>query len=134
MAQENKDKEKLIGHWRLSPSSPRFWAHTLPTLGFYFFLLWRRNQITVTTRRVTQRHGNIIGGSETTISLENITDISVSQGILGSLLGYGDVIIQSAGSGAAEISFQSLGDVKRLREVIFDMKDGRLDETGKVGG
>ena len=132
MAQMDQEtKEKLIGHWRLSPASPRFWAHTIPTLGFYFFLLWRKNQITVTTRRVAQRRGNVIGGDETTISLENITDISVNQGILGSIFGYGDITIQSAGSGAAEISFQSLGDVKRLREVIFDMKDGQLDESGQ---
>jgi hypothetical protein len=95
----------------------------------YVVRLWRRNQITVTTRRITQRRGNILGGDETSMSIDNVTDVSVDTSPLGAILGYGDITVQSAGSSQAEISFQGLGGAKKLREAIFDLKDGKLDES-----
>ena len=63
------EQEREIGVWRRSMMTWGFWWRTIVTLGLYVVLLWRRNQITVTTRRVSQRRGNILGGEETTISL-----------------------------------------------------------------
>jgi len=123
----SEQPEVFIGNWRRSVWTGGFWWRTLATLGLYWLLLWRRNQITVTSRRVTQRRGNILGGDETAMTIQNITDISVNTPPLGAVLGYGDIQIQSAGSAGAEISFQGLGGAKRLREVLFDLKDGKLD-------
>jgi hypothetical protein len=121
--------EREIGVWRRSRLTLGFWWRTIVTLGLYVVLLWRRNQITVTTRRITQRRGNILGGDETSMSIDNVTDVSVDTSPLGAILGYGDITVQSAGSSQAEISFQGLGGAKKLREAIFDLKDGKLDES-----
>lgn len=121
--------EMFVGVWRRSRWTWGFWWRTLVTLGLYVLLLWRRNQITVTTRRVSQRRGNILGGEETTISLDKITDITLDTPPLGSIFGYGNISIQSAGSTTAEIAFNGLAGAKKLRDVIFDVKDGKFDET-----
>lgn len=123
------EAEKVVGEWRRSVWTLGFWVRTITSVGIYWLILWRRNCITVTTRRVTQRRGGIIGGDETTISLDNITDISVTTPPLGAIFNHGDVSIQSAGSGAAEIAFKGLGGASKLREVIFDLKDGKYDEA-----
>ncbi len=120
--------EKVVGVWRRSRWSWSFWWRTIVTLSLYYWLLWRKNQITVTTRRITQRHGNILGGTETTLDLEKITDITINESFLGAIFNYGNVRVQSAGSSAAEISFDMLGRAKKLREVIFDLRDGKWDE------
>jgi uncharacterized membrane protein YdbT with pleckstrin-like domain len=120
--------EKHVAVFRRSPRSWGFWWRTIVTLGLYILTNWRLNQISLTTRRLTQRRGNILTGNETAMSLERVTDINVNKSLLGSILGYGDIVIQSAGSDSAEISFSSLQNPDKLRELIFDVKDGRLDE------
>ena len=123
------EREEKIGVWRRSVWTWGFWWRTISTFGLYFLILWRRNQITVTNRRISQRRGNVLGGSETAISIQNITDISMDIPPLGAIFGYGDVQVQSAGSTQAEISFEGLGAAKKLREVLFDLKDGVADEA-----
>jgi len=127
----SENKEQVIGVWRRSVWTWGFWWRTVTTLGLYVLLLWRRNQITVTNRRISQRRGNILGGSETAISIENITDISLDTPPLGAIFGYGFIQVQSAGSTQAEIAFEGLGRAKKLREVLFDLKDGSADEAAK---
>ncbi|MDX1994225.1 MAG: PH domain-containing protein [bacterium] len=137
MAEKPKGKlldtgpEREVGVWRRSRWTWSFWWRTVITLSLYYWTLWRRNQITVTTRRITQRRGNLIGGEETSVSLENVTDISLDEPLFGAIFNYGNITIQSAGSSSAEISFQGLGRAKKLRDVVFDLKDGRWDETRK---
>lgn len=123
--------EAKVGEWRRSVKTWGFWWRCFSTLGLYYLLLWPRNQITVTTRRITQRRGNILGGDETAMSIENITDVSLDVPPMGSLFGWGNIQIQSAGSSATEISFVGLANAKKLRETLFDLKDGKLDETKK---
>ncbi len=123
------EREETIGVWRRSVWTWGFWWRTLSTLTLYYWILWRRNQITVTTRRISQRRGNILGGDETTLSIQNVTDISIDTPPLGAIFGYGNIEIQSAGSTEAEILFKGLGRARKLREVVFDLKDGTPDEA-----
>lgn len=123
------EREQTIGVWRRSMWTGGFWWRTIFTVGLYVVLLWRMNQITLTTRRITQRRGSIFTGNETSISIKDITDVTINQSFLGSLLNYGDVVVQSAGSNAAEISFAGLSSAKNLRDKIFDLQDGKIDET-----
>jgi membrane protein YdbS with pleckstrin-like domain len=124
---KNAQAEEIIGVWRRSRATWGFWWRTISTLGLYVVLLWRRNQITVSTRRVNQRRGNVLGGTDTTISIENITDVTLDVPPLGAVFNYGNISVQSAGSTQAEISFDGLGGAKQLREAIFDLKDGQFD-------
>ncbi|NDJ63308.1 MAG: PH domain-containing protein [Chloroflexi bacterium] len=123
-----QEPERTIKTWRRSTRNPSFWLITIVTLGLYVVLVWQHNDITLTTRRVTQRRGNILTSNETSISLPNVTDVNVNRSALGKLLGYGDISIQSAGSSAAEVQFVAVANPTQIREAIFDLRDGRLDE------
>jgi hypothetical protein len=131
MDEREHQPEEVIGVWRRSIWTWGFLWRTVVTFSLYYWLLWRRNQITVTNKRVMQRRGNILGGSETSLSIDNITDITVDVPALGAIFGYGDIEIQSAGSSSAEIAFAGLGRAKRLRNVLFDLKDGVADDAAK---
>jgi membrane protein YdbS with pleckstrin-like domain len=121
--------ETPIGEWHATTASPKFWLYTIITLSLYYFLVHRYSRINLTTRRVTQHRGSILTSNDTTMSVTNVTDITVNQSVLGRLFNYGDIVIQSAGSGASEIAFVGLHDPVRLREAIYDLKDGTLDES-----
>ena len=124
--------EKTLGTFRESRWSIGFWLRTIITLGLYWLLFHRFNEIVLTTRRVSQSRGNFLTHNETSMSIENITDVTVNRSALGKLLGYGDISIQSAGSSGTEISQTRLAGAERLRDAVFDLRDGRYDET-KVG-
>jgi membrane protein YdbS with pleckstrin-like domain len=122
-------KESEIGVWRGSKANLQFWLSTIVTLSLFYWLHYRHNAITLTTRRITQVRGNIFTSNETSISIQNVTNIDVNISLLGRLFNYGDISIQSAGSDATEIYFVRLANPTRLREIIFDLKDGKYDET-----
>ncbi len=121
--------EKVVGVWHESKANLRFWLLSIVTLSLYYFLVFSRNEIRLTTRRVTQVRGSILTTNETSMSLENITDVEVNMSALGRLFNYGDISIQTAGSSGAEIQADRLTNPNTLRDAIFDLRDGRLDET-----
>ena len=121
--------EKLLGEWHESKASPRFWLLSIITLSLYYWLDYRHNMIRLTTRRVTQRRGNILTHNETSASIENITNVDVNMSLLGRMFNYGDINIQTAGSSGAEIQANRLASPDKLRDAIFDLRDGKLDET-----
>jgi len=123
------ERERDIGVWRGSKSNLQYWLWTILTLSLHYWFIYRQNSITLTTRRVTQKRGNILTSSETSLSIDNITNVDVNVSLLGRLFNYGDISIQSAGSDATEILFVRLANPTRLRDIIFDLKDGKYDET-----
>lgn len=128
-APQTGQEEVIIAEFRRSTRTAGFWIRTIFTLGLYWLLLWRRNVITVTSRRVIQRTGNIIGGEETAMQIKNITDVSVKTAVIEAILGYGRIEIQSAGSSGPEISFQGIAKPHKLKDLIFDLQDGKYDGT-----
>ena len=123
------EREKPIGVWRESKANPRFWLLSIITLSLYYWLDYRHNEIRLSTRRVTQKRGSILTSNETSMSLENITNVDVNMSVIGRIFNYGDINIQTAGSNAAEIQARRLASPDKLREAIFDLRDGHLDET-----
>ena len=120
-------REEIIAHYRRSRWSWSFWWRTLSTLGLYL-ILWNRNKITLTNRRLIERRGGVLGGEEVSVNLNRITDIKVKTSALGAILKYGLFEVQSAGSDGAEITFSSLGQPHKLKEQIVDLQhDGTLD-------
>ncbi len=120
-------REEIIAEFRRSTRTLGFWWRTILTLGLYVVILWRRNVITVTNRRIIQRTGNIIGGEETSMQVARITDVTVRTNAWGSIMGYGLVEIQSAGSSGAEIRFDGIAKPHKLKDLIFDLQDGVVD-------
>lgn len=121
--------ERTLGVWRTSRWYGGFWLKAILTLGLWVILIWQQNYITLTTRRVTQRRGSILNVNETSLSIENVTDVTVNRGVFGSIFGYGDINVQTSGSSGAEIAMVAVPDPERLRNLIFDLTDGRLDEV-----
>ena len=121
--------EKVIGEWHESKANIQFWLKAILTLSLWYWLVFRHNQIRLTTRRVIQQRGSFITTNDTSTSIENITNVDVNMSLLGRIFNYGDINIQTAGSSAAEISATRLQNPDRLRDAIFDLRDGKLDET-----
>lgn len=125
----NMGPEKLVGVWHESKAYLPFWLKTILTLSIYYWLDYRHNEIRLTTRRLTQKRGNLFTTSDTSMSIENITDVDVNMSLLGRIFNYGDISIQTPGSSGAEIRAVRLSNPDKLREAIFDLRDGKLDET-----
>lgn len=121
--------EKAIGVWHESKATLRFWLLSIITLSLYYFLVYKHNAIQLSTRRVTQHRGSILSSNDTSASIENITNVDVNMSLLGRIFNYGDINIQTAGSSGAEISAVRLTNPDKLRDAIFDLRDGKLDET-----
>jgi membrane protein YdbS with pleckstrin-like domain len=124
-----QEPERVLEEFKSTRISPVFWFFTIITLGIYYVLYHRFNKIILTTRRVTQMRGSLFSQNETTMSLQNITDVTINRSFIGRVLGFGDIVIQSAGSAGSEINFQGIRDPERLREMIYDLRDGRLDNA-----
>jgi len=119
--------ETRIGIWHESRARPGFWLRAILTLTLWVWLVWKHNYIEVTNLTVMQKRGTAFSGNETTMRVDRITDINLNQSFLGGLFNYGDITIQSAGSGEAEISMQGVGNPRKLRQVMLDLRDGVLD-------
>jgi len=96
---------------------PGFWL-------FWGFLVWNNRRYLVTTHRVIHVEG-IFNKNVLDSSLEKVNDISMTQSVMGRLLGYGDLVILTA----SEIGKNPL---RRLsRPVVF--KTTILDQKEKLG-
>jgi uncharacterized membrane protein YdbT with pleckstrin-like domain len=124
--------ETRIGEWRRSRWSLSFWVRTIATLGIYYFFLWRRNQITLTDKRVVQRTGNIIGGDEMSITIGNITNMAIKKSVMGAILDFADIKIDSAGGDEAQILFKNLGRAESLRDAIYSQQNTQQAQAKKA--
>jgi len=86
------------------------------------YLDWRFNRLYLTNFRLVKERG-IIGKRFMSIWLERIEDITCSYGILGRIFGFGDLIIESAGT-YGRMVFKGMPKPKRIkwrieRELIY---------------
>ena len=91
---------------------------TIFTLGFYYFW-WRSKYIELRADRLIYRTG-LISKKERAASLEQVQDVSVDQGFLGRVFGYGTIAIETAGSDATEFTFARVAGPEELRDAILD--------------
>jgi len=88
------------------------------------FLDWWFTRFYLTNNRVIRLSG-IIGRSSISIPLDKIQDISYDYGILGRILGFGDLVIESAGN-FGRISFQYMPSPWRVRSRIQEAIDRQI--------
>jgi len=89
-------------------------------LGLALILVWIRwssRSFTITDRRVILDTG-IFSRSSKVISLDRVQDISTKQSLLGRMLGYGRIEIDSAGAAGAEV-LAALPSPGRFRDAVF---------------
>ncbi|HYO87555.1 MAG TPA: PH domain-containing protein [Candidatus Limnocylindrales bacterium] len=127
--QPTPEAERNLKSFHQSKARIGFWLRAIFTLSLYYWIYHRRNRIDLTTRRVVQHRATIFSDNETSILLSNVTDVTLNRSTLGRMLNYGDIMVSSAGSSGSEISARALAGADNLRAAIFDLRDGRLDES-----
>jgi len=85
-------------------------------LTLILYLDWRFNRLWLTNLRLVKERG-IIGKRFMTLSLDKIQDITCSYGILGRIFGYGNLIIESAGT-KGKLTFEGIPHPKRIKSEI----------------
>lgn len=72
---------------------------------------------TVTNQRAVLSEG-LVTKRTNEVELADIRNVTVEQGILGRIFGFGDLGISSAGGGGIEIVFQSVQGPERVKEIL----------------
>ncbi|MDP3014519.1 MAG: PH domain-containing protein [Candidatus Subteraquimicrobiales bacterium] len=83
------------------------------------FLYWRSTVYILTSKRVENRVG-IFGSREEEISLDDIQAVDVQQSILGTIFGFGTVMIKAAGA-LREVDFTNVASPKRVADRVGDL-------------
>jgi uncharacterized membrane protein YdbT with pleckstrin-like domain len=86
------------------------------------WLVWRAASLTVTDQRVIFEEGLLIRTSKV-IPLDRVQDVSTRQNIVGRVLGYGDLEVDTAGSIANDV-FTYLPSPELLRDQVFVLSEG----------
>jgi uncharacterized membrane protein YdbT with pleckstrin-like domain len=82
-------------------------------LTLVFYLDWKFNRLYLTNQRLIKERG-IIGKRFMAIGLDKIQDITCIYGILGRIFGFGNLIIESAGT-YGKMIFEGLPKPKRIK-------------------
>ena len=102
--------------------------------GVYLAVAWDRERISVTNRRLLRTSGVFTTRADV-MPIAKVTDLSFVQSTLGLLLGYGDLVLESAGQDQA---LRRLGPLPRPRDVYEDVTQvvhsGRLPTTSTGSG
>lgn len=85
----------------------------------------RRTEYVATPRRVYARSG-LVGTTVSQLTYEKITDITLTQDALGRLLGYGSLVLQTAGGTQAPITMVGLADPLGAKEAIERWRDAAV--------
>jgi len=89
-------------------------------LGLWLIVVWIRwssRSFTITDRRVILNTG-VLSRASKVIALDRVQDISTNQSLLGRMLGYGRIEIDSAGVAGAE-GLSALPRPERFRDEVF---------------
>jgi uncharacterized membrane protein YdbT with pleckstrin-like domain len=85
-------------------------------IGLVIFLDWKFNRLNLTNLRLIRERG-IIGKRFMSIWLKDIEDIVCRFGILGRVFGYGDLIVESAGTQGIMV-FKGISKPKKMKLLI----------------
>jgi uncharacterized membrane protein YdbT with pleckstrin-like domain len=92
---------------------------------------WRFRLYVLTTERIIVRDG-IISRGGTEIPLENINNVIFSQSVLERMLGYGDVLIESAGA-QGQSRMTDIPDPEAFQSELYRVREARSIELKGVG-
>lgn len=85
-------------------------------LGVVFYLDWKFNRLYLTNLRLIKERG-IIGKTFMAIRLHNIEDITCTYGLWGRIFGYGNLVIESAGT-YGKMVFEELPTPRKIKLMI----------------
>ncbi|MGI6374440.1 MAG: PH domain-containing protein [Anaerolineae bacterium] len=89
-------------------------------LAFWHLVDWRNDYYAVTNRRLSYReHVALLYDSRKDAPLDQVQNVNVARTFLAQVLGYGEVIVQTAAA-AGTMRFDYVHDPEGLRKAIFD--------------
>lgn len=103
------------------------WLKMIGTLGFYA-IAWRSRCWILTDRRLI-RHTGVINIQERSIPLKNIQDVNYGASLLGRMLDYGNLDVESAGQEDQE-AMLNVGRAGDFRAAIFEAMEHYGDDDG----
>lgn len=93
---------------------------------------WRFTEYVLTTERLVVR-GGVLSRSGTEIPLENINDVRFSQRLFERILGYGDVMIESAGE-QGQSTLSDIPEPEQFQSEVYRAREERSLHLGGGGG
>ena len=96
------------------------------------FVSWRFKVYVLTNERIIVRDGIIRRGG-TEIPLENINNVLFNQGVFERLLGYGDVLIESAGT-SGQSRFTDIPDPESFQSEVYRVRERRSMQMSGASG
>ena len=102
-------------------------------LGLWLIVVWVRwnsRSFTITDRRVILDTG-VFSRSSKVIALDRVQDIATNQSLVGRMLGYGRIEIDSAGAAGREL-LSALPNPQHFRDEVFSLSE-RLRTPGATG-
>lgn len=96
------------------------------------FVSWRFKVYVLTNERIIVRDGIIRRGG-TEIPLENINNVLFNQGVVERLLGYGDVLIESAGT-SGQSRFTDIPDPEAFQSEVYRAREKRSMQMSGASG
>lgn len=101
------------------------WYLIVPVLGVLYFLFryysWKNDLWAVTNNRVIDESGVFTINSKES-PIDKINNVSYRQSVIGRILGYGDVQIQTAAE-MGETSYTSISHPKKLKEALSNAQE-----------
>lgn len=94
------------------------------------YIIWRSENYTLTDERVIVRRG-VIGKFIRSTSMSRVQDVTTRQGLLGRLLNFGSVEIESAGRDGAEV-LTYVPNPQHFRNVLFERLHPELSRGGSA--
>ena len=100
------------------------WTIIIPLIIILTIILDRLStKYVITNKRVGKRSG-IISDDFKSATFKHVTSVRVTQGLLGKFLNYGNIIIDTAGSGTdVDFVWRSLKDPVKVKNIIEDHID-----------
>ena len=95
------------------------WTILIPAILIVWVIFERKSyKFVITNKRVATRRG-ILSEDFKSASFNHITSVRVFQGILGKIFGYGDVMVDTSGTGTAlELHWRYVSDPIQVKNMI----------------
>ncbi|MBY5162815.1 PH domain-containing protein [Salsipaludibacter albus] len=121
-----------IGSWALSSALWLLAVLLGLALSVKPVINWLFTQYVLTTERIIVRRG-IISRSGVEIPLENINNVHYSQRAIERMLGYGDVMLESAGA-TGQSRLSNIPDPQQFQSEIYSAREERMFTLERGGG
>ena len=97
------------------------------------YLARENTEYVITTEALYKKRG-VLSRDVKRVGFEKVQDTSYTQGFFGTQFGYGDVDISTAGGSGVELTFDSVGDPKRIQELVNERIRAREGRRGADDG